>query len=351
MYFCAAIVCRFILPQTTADRLIKKSVEAFILGIEIYNKPTIKYRVEGFSFFICNAWELMLKARLISSEGPDSIFYPNNPDRTITLENCIQKIFTNKKDPLRLNLEKIIELRNTSTHYVTEDYEMIFAPLFQACIFNFIDKMSLFHNIDVTDYISQNFITLAFRSDDLDPSLIRAKYSSDTADKLLKTKKELESLSQENNPSFSIEINHNFYITKKAEGADATVRIAADGETPVKIIKEQKDPSNTHKYSRNTSLVEIHNVIEREKIPFSYHDPYKKEVRTVFTTGDFQLFLDFYDLKQNPRYTFKHVIGGNPQYSYSHSIITFIVDEIRKDPTNIIKNIKNEIKKRNKKKR
>ena len=26
------------------------SVEAFIMGLEIYNKPTIKYRIEGFSF-------------------------------------------------------------------------------------------------------------------------------------------------------------------------------------------------------------------------------------------------------------------------------------------------------------
>lgn len=30
--------------------ILNKAIEAFILGIEIYNKPTIKYRVEGFSF-------------------------------------------------------------------------------------------------------------------------------------------------------------------------------------------------------------------------------------------------------------------------------------------------------------
>ncbi|MGP1535559.1 MAG: DUF3644 domain-containing protein [Dialister pneumosintes] len=32
-------------------KLLEKSQEAFILAIEIYNKLTIKYRVEGFSFF------------------------------------------------------------------------------------------------------------------------------------------------------------------------------------------------------------------------------------------------------------------------------------------------------------
>ena len=47
-------------------KLLEKSQEAFIMAIEIYNKPTLKYRVEGFSFFICNAWELLLKAYLIN---------------------------------------------------------------------------------------------------------------------------------------------------------------------------------------------------------------------------------------------------------------------------------------------
>ncbi|SFP48544.1 hypothetical protein SAMN02910344_01507 [Ruminobacter amylophilus] len=50
--------------MTIQEQLIDKSKEAFVLAIEIYNKPSIKYRLEGFSFFICNAWELML--RLIS---------------------------------------------------------------------------------------------------------------------------------------------------------------------------------------------------------------------------------------------------------------------------------------------
>lgn len=55
--------------MTISDKLIEKSKEAFAVAIELYNKPTIKYRVEGFSFFICNAWELMLKAYLIKSTG------------------------------------------------------------------------------------------------------------------------------------------------------------------------------------------------------------------------------------------------------------------------------------------
>lgn len=74
------------------EKLLDKSKEAFTMAIEIYNKPTIKYRIEGFSFFICNAWELMLKAYMIKAKGENSIYYKDNPERTLSLENCIQQV-------------------------------------------------------------------------------------------------------------------------------------------------------------------------------------------------------------------------------------------------------------------
>ena len=120
------------------QRLIDKSIEAFILGLEIYNKPTIKYRIEGFSFFIINAWELMLKATLLNRG--ESIYFPDKPDRTLSVEVVIRKIYTDKNTRIRLNLEKILELRNISTHYITEDYEIKYAPLlgFFIGLFNMI---------------------------------------------------------------------------------------------------------------------------------------------------------------------------------------------------------------------
>ena len=71
--------------EQTYNRLLDKSSEAFVLAIELYNRPSIKYRVEGFSFFICNAWELMLKAKLIADRGISAVYYRDNTDRTITL--------------------------------------------------------------------------------------------------------------------------------------------------------------------------------------------------------------------------------------------------------------------------
>lgn len=72
--------------MTTSERLVDKAKEAFVMAIEIYNKPSINYRLEGFSFFICNAWELMLKAHMINKFGEQSIYYSDKPNRTISLQ-------------------------------------------------------------------------------------------------------------------------------------------------------------------------------------------------------------------------------------------------------------------------
>ena len=85
-------------------RLTEKSIEAFILGLEIYNKPTIKYRIEGFSFFIVNAWELMLKATLL--KRGISIYFPDKPDRTLSVENVVKKIYTDEKHSYQTELGK-----------------------------------------------------------------------------------------------------------------------------------------------------------------------------------------------------------------------------------------------------
>lgn len=80
--------------ENLSKRLVDKCVEAFIMGLEIYNKPTIRYRVEGFSFFICNAWELMLKAELLNRGI--SIYFKDKPGRTISLEKATQLIYPDK---------------------------------------------------------------------------------------------------------------------------------------------------------------------------------------------------------------------------------------------------------------
>lgn len=310
------------------DKLIEKSKEAFILAIEIFNKPTIKYRVEGFSFFICNAWELMLKAYMIVQFGEKSIYYSDNPGRTITLEKCLQKIITNDKAPVRRNLMKIIELRNTSTHFITEEYEMVYIPLFQACILNFVEKMQEYHGVDMTEIIPQNFLTLSVSMKALEENTIRAKYPEEIATKLLDASTQLEPMIAENNQSFAIKIEHLHYITRDKNKATSHVFIDKDAEAGVKIIKELKDPNNTHKYTMKTAIREVNRRLQSTGINFRINQYI------------FDLFNKVYGIKENERYCYVHRQYSQPSYTYSMAAIELIVDEIRHDPENIVEKLK-----------
>lgn len=193
------------------DKLVEKSQEAFIMSIEIYNKPTLKYRVEGFSFFICNAWELLLKAYLLKNNR--SIYYKDDPSRTYSLEACIKKVLTNTHDPLRQNLGKIIKLRNISTHFITEEYEAIYIPLFQSCVINYTNKLIDYFNIDITEKLGSNFLTISVKLSDISSSVIQARYPKDIADKLLCTKQEIEdSLPDDASPTYAIRVTHDWAI-------------------------------------------------------------------------------------------------------------------------------------------
>ena len=311
-------------------KLIDKSKEAFMMAIEVYNKPSIKYRVEGFSFFICNAWELMLKAHMINKFGNESIYYKDNPNRTITLENCIKKVLTNDKDPLRRKLEKIIELRNMSTHFVTEEYEMVYIPLFQAAVFNFIEKMQSFHNVDMTEIIPQNFLTLTVSYNSLNTDEIRAKYPKEIAEKLIGANEELAPIIDENNNRFAIRVNHHYYITKKKEEAAAIVGIDSSESTEnIKIVKQLQDPNDIYKYTAKKCCSEINRRLE------------KLNIKLDFNQYHFRLFCNHYSIKQNTKLCYISKMFSQPQYSYSLQTIDFIVEEIKKDPENIIQNLKN----------
>src|SRR3954470_17826163 len=45
--------------------LVEKATHAAVAAIEVYNKPGFKYREETFAILMLNAWELLLKARIL----------------------------------------------------------------------------------------------------------------------------------------------------------------------------------------------------------------------------------------------------------------------------------------------
>ena len=282
----------------------------------------------------------MLKAELL--KRGKSIYYNNSNSRTITLDNCIKLIYTNEKGSLRKNLETIIELRNISTHFITEEYERIYAPLFQANVINYIDQIRNFHSVEITDYISQNFLTLSIRLDDLEESKLRGKYSPEMLKKLLQEKNKVNHLMKNENKSFAIPIETKFYLIKDKNDADLLIGISKDSEEKAQIINVMKDPNNLYPYTQKDIISLVNKKLRLSNILLTSITNNGVQKRP-FNKNDFQLFITFYNIKSDDRYCYHFKIGN--RFTYSNALVDFLTREIEGRPETILTELKKGLKK------
>lgn len=325
--------------QHDCDRLLSKSQEAFILAIELFNRPTIRYRVEGYAFFLCNAWELMLKAHLIKRDGYRSIFYPGKTQRTLSLEDCLKKAMTNDKDPVRLNIESINELRNTGTHFVVEEYEITYGPIFQANIRNYDDRLRAWHGIDICDSIPDNYLVLSVNRTDLDGETLRAKYTPEIAERLLSMQADIDRhADEERNMKYAAYFRTEFVLSKKS---GIPIRVDKSSDTPARIIKQLIDPADRYPYRMKDVMALVNRNLLKRKIKFTSKD----NTDARFNSYHFNLFVKCYGMKQDERYSFDRSSpnerkAGKHSYIYSDPAVNLIAEEIAKDPEHIISKLR-----------
>lgn len=313
------------------EKMLEKSQEAFLLAIEIYNKPTIKYRLEGFAFFMCNAWELLLKSYLIRNNGIESIYYKDKVERTISLSDCIKRIFTNEKDPTRKNLEIIIDLRNTSTHFIIKELETIYLPFMQANTLNYSQKLYDFFNIDITKNTDTSFLTLVTNNSDLNDIEILSVYGNEIFNKYKKLKKETTNLLEtENNNKLAINVNLNLKVVKNIKDANLTFSIAKDAENAIYFVDKIKDINTTYPYSQKSARELIMNNLKRKNIEINLHQK------------NFYLICNKFNLKNNEDFFYYHNLSK--RYMCSQKLVDFVTNLLIKEPS-LIEKIKLEIKK------
>ena len=313
------------------NKMLEKSQEAFLLAIETYNKPTIKYRLEGFSFFICNAWELLLKSYIIKKYSISEIYYKDKPGRTIGLSDCIKRIFTNDKDPIRKNLEIIVDLRNTSTHFIIQEMENIYLPFLQANTLNYSQKMFDFFNIDITKKLETSFLSLITNSSEINDTDILSKYGDEIFNKYIKLKNDATVLLEnENNNKLAINVNLNLKVVKNIKDAQLTFSIAKNAEDAVYFIDKIKDVNTNYPYSQKKARELITQNLKRKDIIINLHQT------------NFGLICDKFDLKNNEDYFYYHSL--TKRYGCSQKLIDFVTNLIIKEP-NIIEVLKEENKK------
>lgn len=326
--------------KRTIDTLADKSQEAFILAVELYNRPTIRYRVEGCAFFLCNAWELLLKAYLIREKGPDEIYYADKADRTLSLEECARKVFTNENDPLRKNLDRMIELRNTSTHFVVEEYEGIYAPILQACVENYDEKARDLLGIEVSDRIPENYLVLSVRRGSIDMDECRARYSPEVVSRMVTARSSVLSGEDETlNRRYAHTYVTELRMTKKGD-ADLTFRIDNSADQSVSLVSRLVDPRDKYPYRTKAVVGAVNKRLSKDGVQLYAGG----EPKDSFTTSDFQLFTKMYDMKSDQRYSTNTSMPGEaPRYSYSQQTIDDIVSMLRAEPHTVLDSLKKKV--------
>ena len=326
--------------------LVGNSIEACLAAIEIYNKPNFQYREECFSILMLNAWELLLKGRILQQNNGSvnsiEVFEPlkkvdgtrskrkrkklnrSGNSMTISLERAVEIVRnygTNALDKRCIeNLNLLKEIRDNSIHYynVSAGLGKRIQEVGSAALKNFVSASENWFDVDLSHY---NFylMPLAFHSQTEIVESFKSEKNPQTVRRLLERISDVE----RDNPS---DASEEFHVTlrvelkfSRASGEDvAPVRVAPSdpNAVPMTISEEDVRKGFPWEYSELTSQMKLrysdffqnkryHKIrksIENEGkyCKVRYLDPSKKKKtmkKTFYSPGIFKEFDQHYTRK------------------------------------------------------
>lgn len=257
--------------KSNQKRLIEKSIASAISAIEIYNKPNFLYREETFAILMVNAWELLLKAKIITHHGMKAVYlmeykeridgtkYKNpsivttgsgNP-KTIGIFKSLVVIENKLKiklDPvLKENLYLLLEIRDTATHFSNNDKNLNkkILEIGTATLRNFLVLIQEWFDIDLSTY---NFylMPLSFYNEHdvvTGISTIRSSKATDSILRYIDAKEKSNTNSP--NDKFNITLNIETKFTKSTKVSSL-------------LMNKTNDPKATHYYVKEEDITEIY---------------------------------------------------------------------------------------------
>ena len=166
--------------KSRSRSVFEKSVSAILASIELYNKPDFFYREECFSILAVNAWELLLKARIlqVSSNSISSIAEyeyiktkSGNKSKlktkiknrsgniqTIGIFKAYDLLISKYSEPMhesiRKNLEALVEIRDNSVHLINKglDLEREILEIGTASLNNYLKISRRWFGSDLSKY-------------------------------------------------------------------------------------------------------------------------------------------------------------------------------------------------------
>jgi hypothetical protein len=257
-------------PQKVSSQLLDNSIAAAIAAIEIYNKPVFNYREQVFTILIINAWELLLKARILADAGEklealyvlrDGKPKLNRNDQPMTIEilGAIKRLSLDAT--LVANLEVLVETRDTAIHFYHSDslsylvYTLGVAALrnYQKLVSTWFGRSLLEFNFYILPLaFAYNFQTLAILECDREPEVIA---------KLLKSVAQTQAKVDTGAYQFVCEIATELRSAKKFVDDSSDVRVAVDKDCGQAVVYRTQTLTDRYPLSYFEVVAKIRSAI------------------------------------------------------------------------------------------
>ncbi|HYE27582.1 MAG TPA: DUF3644 domain-containing protein [Allosphingosinicella sp.] len=280
--------------------MVEKSISAAVAAIEVYNKPDFRYREESFCILMLNAWELLLKARILVENGGDlksieiwekyltksgkkserkrAAKSRSGNIKTVGIERAIGlvKSYAAKSMGERCaqNLTLLIEIRDTAIHFHHDDLGLSARVLDvgMAAIQNYMRSLSDWFDITL-EHMNFYLMPLAFQT----PAAVVESLSSTarpaSVSRLLKHIADQEAAAPaESNDPYTVTMRVTLKFSRSAADDAGIVKIVKGGEGVLAITLTEEDMRERFPWSYEELTHHLRQRYSNFKANQGYHD-------------------------------------------------------------------------------
>lgn len=273
--------------------MLEKSISACISAIEIYNKPNFQHREETFSILMTNAWELLLKAKLVKDGGDlpqaihvikkgDVVKSPSGNAKTISLGVALNRLLSNGSIPSVVddNIRLLMNIRDDSVHFICGDLELSTSiqEIGTASLKNFMTLAISWFNYDFSQYNFYLMPVSFFHLSDITSFSVDSEVKSN----LLKYLKDVEKDHEhEKDANYAISLKLHTKLVKTTNEEALQVRVTNDPDAPEIVFSEEdvlkKYPHDYH---------ELLQILKTRYTNFKQNKVFHDQMRTLKAEGE-----------------------------------------------------------------
>lgn len=274
-------------------KLLDKSVRAMLCAMEVYNKPNFAYREETFSILALNAWELLLKSKILYDNNNSlSAIYEyekrNKKDGARSSRNYIKRnragnpqtiglgraiAYVDNSDKvdasIKSNLEGFIEVRDNAVHYLNVSIGLAHKvhELGTANVRNYLTLLKRWFDVDLSEF---NFYLMPVGFLD-NTETVKGTTVNSNEKNLIDHIEALSSSVEDNSGDFhvTVEVDVKFY---KSGSVDAErVQISKDPSAP-KVTLSEEDIRQKYPWDYNKLSDKLRDKYTDFKANKKFHD-------------------------------------------------------------------------------